>query len=405
MLIVLPLKTSRRYDISRPLTIWIEKFHPYLQPSMIRDDLMRLASIRNCLTEAIGTPYHGHEAAIQDRAIPDLYEYHACLLACESRNFPTSEKEADQTGATSVHLQLSWKSAFVHIDEEADPIIRANLTYERCCVLWNIAALESYCAAIHEDWKTKEGRAAALKRYGIAAAILKHIRIDLLSLANVDEDVTSADLTPQCLYMCERLMLAQGQMACYEAAKIRSLTADPPMHPLLAKLSVAVADFYNQVLKASQDNQMRGHLPNTSRSYGAHAKAMSMLFQARSQYLESLADRSKRAFGREIVRLGQVHSMCAEGLSFVSGFQANVTTEGNVGNIKQSLELLQRTATERKCIAERDNTHIFHDDLGKVKELPPIEGQDMMWKPIPLPDTLKPESLKRPFFANLPPTF
>ena len=404
MLIVLPLKTSKRYDISRPLTLWIQNFHPYLEPYMIRDDLIRLASIRNCLTDALGTPYHGHEAALSDRAMPDLQEYHACLLACEARNFPKSEEDANKTGATNVNLQLSWKSAFTHVDEELDPIIRANLTYERCCVLWNIAALESYCAAVHDDWKTKEGRASALKRYGVAAAILKHIRIDLIEDANIDDDVSSADLTPQCLHMCERLMLAQGQMACYEAAKVRCLTANPPMHQLLAKLAVGAADFYNQVLKASQDNEMLGHLPNTSRSYGAHAKVMSMLFQARSQYLESLSDRSKRSFGREIVRLGQVDTMCTEGHDFVCGFKADITTEGNLGNIKQTFELLRRTALERKSIVEKDNYTIFHDDVAKIKELPIIQGQDMMWKPVSLPNTLKPESLKRPFFANLPPS-
>merc|ERR1712038_548574 len=137
MLIVLPLKTSKRYDISKPLTLWIQNFHPYLEPYMIRDDLIRLASIRNCLTEALGTPYHGHEAALSDHAMPDLHEYHACLLACEARNFPKSEQDANKTGASNVNLQLSWKSAFVHVDEELDPIVRANMTYERCCVLWN----------------------------------------------------------------------------------------------------------------------------------------------------------------------------------------------------------------------------------------------------------------------------
>eukprot|EP00560_Eucampia_antarctica_P006974 CAMPEP_0197829046 /NCGR_PEP_ID=MMETSP1437-20131217/5523_1 /TAXON_ID=49252 ORGANISM="Eucampia antarctica, Strain CCMP1452" /NCGR_SAMPLE_ID=MMETSP1437 /ASSEMBLY_ACC=CAM_ASM_001096 /LENGTH=344 /DNA_ID=CAMNT_0043430521 /DNA_START=224 /DNA_END=1258 /DNA_ORIENTATION=+ len=341
-----------------------------------------------------------------DRAMPDLHEYHACLLDCGLRNFPCTEKDVSSNGALVADLKLSWKSAFVNVDQELDAnmTVRSNLTYERSCVLWNIAALESYCAAVHEDWKTKDGRAGALRRYGIAAAILKHIRLNLIDDANGD-DGCSPDLSPQCLHMCERLMLAQGQMACYEAAKIRSLTANQPMHNLLAKLAVGVADFYNEVLKASQDNEMLGRLPITSRSYGAHAKVMSMLYQSRSQYLESMADKSQRAFGYEIVRLSKVTSMCTEGLDFMgssSFVETAATTEGDVGNMKQSFDLLKRVANERKIAAEKDNREIYHDDILDLKHLPIIQGQDLMRKPVPLPDTLKPQSLKRPFFANLP---
>lgn len=403
MLIVLPLKTSRRYDLSRPLTLWVDNFHPFIQPAMVREDLIRLASLRNCLTEAIGTPYHGHEAAIANRAIPDLHEYHACLLACceQPANFPSIESNAESNGAHVADLKLSWKSAFQNLDDEPQEMVRANLTYERCCVLWNVAALESYCAAVHEDWRTKDGRAAALKRYGVAAAILKHIRLNLMDNATGESGYCSPDFSPQCLKMCERLMLAQGQMACYEAAKVRSLTATQPMHQLLAKLAVSVADYYNQVLIASQDNEILGFLKNTSLSYGAHAKTMSMLFQSRSQYLESMSDKSKRAFGYEIVRLKRVHSMCTDGLNFITKNSNHTATEGNLGNIRQSLELLKRVANERQIAAEKDNQDIFHDDIVDFRQLPIIQPQDMMWKPVPLPETLKPQSLERKIFSTL----
>ena len=162
-------------------------------------------------------------------------EYYACLLEAENRGFPT----VDDAMVGAKDLKLSWSCAF----SEEEPVVRSNIRYERACILYNVAALQSYLAT-SEDLATKDGRSKAIKLFGAAADHIRHLRTELMDGPSKDTD-PSADLSAPCLSMCEYINLAQGQLCAYEAATNRPTQ----LHGLLAKIAVAAADLYNDALE------------------------------------------------------------------------------------------------------------------------------------------------------------
>ena len=73
-----------------------------------------------------------------DRLRIDLHKYHAALLHMESVGFPTEDALGDVT------FNLGWASAFDTMDVKHMNSIR----YERICVLFNSAAVESYQVSV-----------------------------------------------------------------------------------------------------------------------------------------------------------------------------------------------------------------------------------------------------------------
>ena len=396
MLLCIPLKTTRRYDIGLPLANWVDSTHPHYKSSDCRDDLLRLSSLRNCLSGSISTP-HGHPAALSDRAAEDLAEYHACLLAAERRGFPTLDD--DLVGATQ--LKSSWNCAF----GEEKPVTRSNLRYERSCALFDVAALHSFRASSEDHRNSKEGRSRALKRYGKAAATLAHLRTELMLGESADRN-PSADLTEPCLLMFECSMKAQGQLGFYEAAAARP----EPMHALLAKLATGAADLYGEALKHSQDLVLRARVPVASSGWGAHLKTMSMLFRARAERHEAEACWLRQEYGLEITRLRNASFMCDEAAKFQK--EAEATNPGSAGGVvwileggmglaSHEIDWLRRMVRQRRELAERDNDTVYSDKVPDISDLPSIPGQSMMTTLPPLDEELEPSMLQRPIFVGL----
>jgi len=293
-----------------------------------------------------------------------------------------------------------------------------------------LSSLESYKAAALDDWTTKEGRAAAKQRYGLAATIMRTIREDLLK----DDKTPSPDFTSQCLFMCQAVFSAQGQLCAYEAAKLRTMDSltdkNSARYTLLAKIAIAAANHYKDALLYSQDNVIQRMMHLISRQWGAHFKVMNILFRARAEYFESMACRFSSRFGLEIARLRLADSMCREGLKFLASnhmldaygrdkkpktetlnteniLYASLWLEGAkvLDTVPSALESLQHTITERLEQAIADNLNIFHDHVpseGDTSLISAIPGLDLMVDCVELPCDLDPDFLARPLFASLP---
>mmetsp|Transcript_16438 Transcript_16438/g.33674 ORF Transcript_16438/g.33674 Transcript_16438/m.33674 type:complete len:403 (-) Transcript_16438:206-1414(-) len=399
MLLSVPLKTTRRYDIGPPLASWVDATHPHYTSDQCRDDLLRLSSLRNCLADSICTN-RGHAAALSGRALEDLWEYHACLLEAEDRGFPTTDDEL----VGSKDLRVSWESAL----GEERAVSRSNLRYERCCALFNVAALHSYRAAQEDHRGSKEGRSRAMRLHGKAAATLEHLRTELMAGPSADAN-PSADLTEPCLLMLESAERAQGQLCAYEAAAARP----EPHHALLAKIAMGAADLYGEALAQSQDLLLRARAPGASAGWGARLKAAAMLFRARAERHDAEARRAAGEYGAEVARLRQAEFMAEEAAKFqaeaevtspgspVSATSAVYLHEGGMGLAKHEIDWLRRTVRQRREIAERDNATVYHEKVPNAKELGAIRGQSIMAKLPPLDEELWPASLKRPIFSQL----
>ena len=117
LMLVIPLKVTKRYDMNPPLASWIDNSSGLkLKSHECHQDLLRLSSVRNCISSSICAHY-AHANAITENALRDSMEYHAILMECESLGFPIQ----DDLGKSD--LKISWDCAFQRGGQVSDSII------------------------------------------------------------------------------------------------------------------------------------------------------------------------------------------------------------------------------------------------------------------------------------------
>ena len=412
MLLVLPIKATKRIDISTPLAKWVETSHPQYKASQLSSEIQRLESIRADLSKSIAT-HSSHSYSLKNNALPDLIEYHACLIECINHGFPSDSRDADVNGTMDANLHFVWKNAFQQYDD--DGLVEdqdqcslkgtTHLNYERSCVLWNIAALYSYQAS-QEDWTSREGRMNVKKSYELAARLLRHIKD-----VNKGCDAKDVDLVPdlydESLDMCHFLCLAQGQMTAYEALKVKLAepNATTSTYTLLSKIAAGVANHADKALEASQGRSIQDR--RSSKVWGSHLKVMSMLFHARAEFLQSQVERRNNCYGNEIGRLERAVKMAREGLEFMKseGFVKMVDGPAMLGKVPSNLQSLLINAKQRRKIIVDENNRIYMDRVPDAKTMDKIQWKDMMEyggeKDCELPPELMPVGLIRPMFSSV----
>jgi hypothetical protein len=142
-MLVLPLKPSVRFDLATALATWLDDSSaqvafvptnplqlvtpkPDFSSIACREDLTRLQSLRNCLSDIFLKANESHKHAIEERGIEDSYEYHAVVLEFEKRGFPTLDD--DYNG-----VRLQWKGAWPPHKPES----HGTLIWDRSCVIFS----------------------------------------------------------------------------------------------------------------------------------------------------------------------------------------------------------------------------------------------------------------------------
>jgi programmed cell death 6-interacting protein len=263
-MLIPPLKAPLEQDIKSSLSSWLDESNNQcgFLSLQVQPDLERLASLRDSLSRA-GAAYRESEAVLGD-----YQEYHAALLECEARGFPSNETE------TSIRfLQFPWKAALTSQTE-----VQSHLKWERANLLWNVAALLSYQASL-QDKGDMNGWNQAHVLLQAAASTMYHLR----EFGEASDDFTS-------LAFWQTFLLAQAQVATYYMA----LAAPRPRHAVLAKLASAAVP----ILNGAYDE-----CPQSQESWQVHCKAWSTWMLALAQYHEACVHRQKNQGGMELVRL------------------------------------------------------------------------------------------------------
>ena len=407
-LLTIPLKITKDLDLKAALESWTEKSHPHLNAIHVPNDIKRLHSLHSDIRNTLHTPT-AHELALSDSILDTLVEYHACLLAAIQRGYPSDGSNAHVNGSIDANLIFWWKHAFCDEDGHDEDTLsiktQAHLNYERCGVLWNIAACHM-CLAKECDWSEKEGRTEAHRSYLLAARIFRHILTLKTKIKMADSSVTP-DLKASSLEMCLKICQAQGQMIAYEALKEKLTTTDnkdnDSIFNLLSKVSAGVSDFFDAALKLSQNLAIRNQ--PSSVKIGRHVKAQSMLFRARSEFLVSQVEHVNSKFGVELARLAIAEEMAKEGVNFAKG-------SGVMPGVKGSIETLLKTIQSKIKTATEENNTIYHERIPKTRTLSQLKGNDVMSlgeevdtgceNGQDFPEEFRPESLTRPMFVDAP---
>ena len=379
---MLPLKPAIRYDLGLALTYWLDdpnlqvSFQPsnplqFILPkpdftvAQCRDDLQRLQSLRNCLSDCLLKP-DSHKNALANSALEDCQEYHAVLLEFEKRGFPTVDDET-----TPIHL--AWKGAFVKTDDREK---HATLVWDRACVTYNIAALWTQKAANCSPTDRDECKQAVgyCQQAACVLAILKELC--------QSEQFATVDLSGPMLTFWEKLLLAQAQTSIYRMASLApppaaaagssdSNAAGKKKHSTLAILSQSAYQLFTEALTAAQDPRLESEVPQPAKLWATYCKAVGMLAASKAEYHQSVVYRLDYQHGREIAQLRD----CQEKLKECRDFIKNVDDQTAVGYTKRECLSILPVVTDRLHEADADNYRTYHEEI--PHQLPDIAAKQL----------------------------
>ncbi|XP_052824372.1 programmed cell death 6-interacting protein, partial [Octopus bimaculoides] len=280
--------------------------------------------------------------------------YYDQLVAIENK-LPISENQ--------IRILFKWKDAF---DKESFFSGRRTLgvvsgMYEKVCMLFNIAALQSQIAA-SQNHDTDEGLKLSVKLFQQSAGIFGHLKDIVLS--HTQQEPTP-DLNPETLAAISALMLAQAQEAFY-----RKATSENMNDGMVAKLALQSSDLYADAMKLLQLPSIRELWP---RDWIPATVMKQAAFHALAEYHQSIVAQKKKSYGEEIARLQHADELMKASQTRGSGTFC-FRTEHN--KVVRALEL-----------AVKDNDFIYHEKIPDSKSLTPI-GKAPVAKPTPLPATM-----------------
>lgn len=123
----------------------------------------------------------------------------------------------------------------------------SSIAYEKVCVLFNIAALQSSVAAT-QCMDSDDGLKSAAKLFQQSAGIFSHLK----SAAPALGQEPTSDLSPDTLHVLSILMLAQAQEICLLKA-----IKDGMKDQIIAKLACQNDEMYADVLKSMQKEGLK----------------------------------------------------------------------------------------------------------------------------------------------------
>ncbi|KAH9253183.1 hypothetical protein BASA81_008865 [Batrachochytrium salamandrivorans] len=279
-----PIKSSNKaLDWEGPLKVYIgEHFGGTTAANAFVQDFQILTNSRQRATQVIVGDKSGLEAVQKYLGLVDQVQ----------QKFPLLKQQQHQ------QLQFTWTDSF---RPKQKPMSLADLEFERCNVLYNLAALEGL-AGINQDLKSLDSIKLASGHFARAAGIF--------ALLEQNQDLRAmtvpCDLSPESLHMLKWLMLAQTQVCFLERALLEDMRVS-----ILSKIAYQCVKFYEKaienakspVLSKSLDGAWLVHLEFHKRKQEAFAN---FYF---AQSIKSQAEATGNGYGELVAWLRQTELM------------------------------------------------------------------------------------------------
>ncbi|CAG5134687.1 unnamed protein product, partial [Candidula unifasciata] len=336
-----PLKKTFEVDLINPLKTFIRNTFSQANPEDYGQALTEFNKLRNVM---IKKSVDKHESTLEV-----LYRYYDQLVAIENK-LPITENQ--------IRVQFKWQDAF---DEGSflsgrRTLAIASAAYEKVCVLFNIAALQSQIAAV-QNHENNEGLKLTVKLFQHVAS-LGHLKDIVLS--HIQQDPTP-DLNPDTLSALSALMLAQAQESIY-----RKATQDKMKEAMIAKLAYQTSELYSDAMKLMQLGSIRELWP---RDWLLIVVMKQAAFHGMSEYYQSCVAQQSKSYGEEIARLQHAKEL----------LNASKTRGGSTFIFQQEQGRVDRALET----ALKDNNFIYHDKIPDLKTLQPI-GKAVVAKAAPV---------------------
>ncbi|XP_065157108.1 programmed cell death 6-interacting protein-like, partial [Atheta coriaria] len=327
--IAVPLKKPTDVDIVQPLKNLLQaRYSTADQPLDYSDAINDLSKLRS---NAIWRAFEKYESSLEI-----IYGYYDQLVALEGK-IPAQEMQ----------VPFKWKDAF---DKGSIFGVRssqtiASLSFERICVLFNIASLQSAVAST-QALDNDEGLKLAAKLFQQAAGNYNHLKATVIQ--SIQQEPTS-DLNPDTLGALAQLMLAQAQEIFVHKAILNNMK-----DAVVAKLAAHCEDLYGDCAKIFQKEPHKGLFDRewTSLILGKQAA-----YQGIAYLYQSLVCKANKAVGEEITWLTNAEEQ----------FKL-AQTKASKALFPELAHKVQRNLTE----ARKDNDFIYHERIPDIKSLAPI---------------------------------
>ncbi|XP_063230755.1 programmed cell death 6-interacting protein [Bacillus rossius redtenbacheri] len=344
-LLAVPLKKPSDVDIVKPLTNVISASYSTAdKPQDFSEAINEFSKLRN---NAIWRVFEKYESSLEV-----IYSYFDQLTALETK-IPPQE----------VQIPFKWKDAFDKgsIFGGRISLTLSSLSYEKVCVLFNTAALQSAVAAA-QSIESDEGLKLAAKLFQQAAGIFNHLKSTVMIA--IQQEPTP-DLNPETLGALSSLMLAQAQEIFVQKA-----IHDGMKDLVVAKLSSQCEELYAEALKQLQKELLR---PLWDKEWIPTVAGKQAAYHGLSQYYSGLIAKASKNIGEELARLEHAQEL----------FKAAQLRSGKPSFFQDFANKAQRAYAEVK----KDNDFIYHERIPDVKSLPPI-GKAMVAKLLPVPERM-----------------
>ncbi|ODN01568.1 Programmed cell death 6-interacting protein [Orchesella cincta] len=289
-------------------------------------------------------------------ALDLLYRYYDQIAALENK-IPPHE----------VNIPFKWKDAFDKgsLFGGRVSLTVPSLSYERVCILYNIAALQSQVGAAGRISDSDEELKTAAKLFQLSSGIFAQLKSAASTMGGQEP---TPDLSADVVSALSALMLAQAQEIFVTKA-----VQDKMKDAIVAKLCVQAEDMYADALRQMQRDAVK-HL--WDREWLPIVAGKQAAFSALSQYFQSHVCGQKKQVGEQIARLNHCLEVLkqAQTRSGVPNFFADYINKAN------------RMVAE----AKKDNDFIYHERVPETSSLMPIDkvASARLAKPTPVPERL-----------------
>ncbi|CAH2085902.1 unnamed protein product [Euphydryas editha] len=323
-LLSVPFKKSSDVDIVKPLKNLIQAtYNTGENNEDFNDAINELNRLR---TNAIWKVF-------EKSSLDVIYSYYDQLASLESK-IPPQE----------VQIPFKWKDAFDKgsLFGGRMSLTISSLAYERMCILFNMAAMQSAIAA-QQPMDTEESLKLAAKLLQQSAGIFTYLKSNIMMAVHQE---TTPDLNPETLNALSQLMLAQAQeVIAYKCIR------DEMKDSMVAKVCAQCEELYTDALRLLQKDALRSLW---EREWIPTVQAKQSTFRGLTQYYQAQVCRAQKAVGEEIARL----TLAAELLR--GARPGSPAADAAV------------RAARQLAAAVRDNDFIYHERVPDARALEPV---------------------------------
>ncbi|VDL99854.1 unnamed protein product [Schistocephalus solidus] len=217
--------------------------------------------------------------------------------------------------------------------------------FERCCMIFDLAAVHSQIAA-SQNICDDEGLRTAAKSFQAAAGMFEYVKVNLPSFYSQSP---TWDMCNESLTAFSEIMLAQAQESIFIKAGQDEMKAG-----IVAKLANQAAALYHDALKSVSLSSLKAFMP---REWASTLSFKAGLMEAYAEYYRGVAAGEEQKYGEQIARFSKASSLLK-----------NLTSRSTKESIKQFTEKVKGAYNT----AKKDNDLIYHETVPEFKNLPAV---------------------------------